>query len=1348
MRGDEKNKNGLWRACARAAFACVLAFAGAPAVADPVYSLTHITRKEGLPQSSVRAVAMDPRGFVWIGTEKGIARYDGYRFKEIASPLNAGVVVKLFVDSRGRVWTRWYGRPTTLYDPATDRWIVLETIHADSPEYIGEILETPDGRIGFTTNGHLRLFDEQAQRLVAAADVAPEPVVRYEMQYAQRLAYFRDAIWAAGHGEVVRVEGTSVTRYPVGGADIVRLWVRNDALWMCNADGVFTLRGERWEPFARAPQARMTSCLFDGAGALWMGFADAGVVRVLDGVPQDLSPYLPAYVINLQLDSRGQVWIITPGTAHRWLGNRESQFERFGFSPDSQPDNPGGIATDAFVEDANGVLWLGSEDRGLARLSAYARKVDWWVPPSPINAHVRSSLVDAEGNVWMGMNQDGVYRWNRASATWSHFAADAGDPAQLPTREVRALYSTRGGDIWAGSQRGGIVSRFDPARGHWQRHDLGTPGMVYNFLELPSGELLIGGEARITLFDPRTLRARRFDAPGGAAIRASTLARDGRVYLGTHQHGVMEWSPEHGFGRTWRETLSDPNVFAMLEDRDATLWIATWGGGLNRLRLASGEVQVISTRDGLPDDTVFGILPGKHDDLWVSTNNGIARIENCIGQPWPCTPKISILDTHSGLPFSEFDAEAYGRAPDGTLLFGGYEGLIRLDPDRLERNPRPPQLQISAVYLHGRELASPRENTALRTLEHDFGGLRVEFSALDLNEPANSRYKYRLSGHDWLALGTTPELLLTDLPSGNHLLELMGTNADGVWSAAPLKLAFRVAPPWWSSTAAWLLYLFATGVALILFVKWRERRLRSDAARLEETVAERTRELADATHARDEFYANVSHEIRTPLTLLTAAAEDLEKSQGAVAGDLMRHGDSLRRYVESLITVAHLQSSPTVSWMREDMVPYLRSLSADFARIAGRSRIALELPALECFVRSYPNALDTIFSNLLLNAIRHTPEGGTIRVSVENRADSILIKLCDTGAGIDPQLLPRLFDRGTRGGETARTSVGHGIGLNLVKQTVLALGGSIVAHNDPAGGACFTVDLPRSAADLPLASYVRAPQPAETSSDPRPAVRGPGPGKGRGSVLVIEDHDELRGVIAALFSPNYRVREARTAREGLNAARKFLPDVVICDVMLPDGEGFDIVTAIKSEAVTDHISVILLTALADEASRRRGLAGQADLYVTKPFSRELLALQVANLMNQRRRLRRVAAQEAWAAKASRQASPDKSAGFEERLLGALEALHPDPDCGVDALANYLALSRKQLERKTRYCFKCTPKLLLNRYRLDKARVLLDEGVAVGEVATRCGFASPSHFGVLYKRRFGHQPSRTPVPATD
>ena len=1334
---------------------CVLPLlgSGVRAFADPVYTLEHIGRSDGLPQSSVRAIAVDRSGFLWVGTETGVARYDGYRFKEVAPPFGNGVVMTLHVDSRNRLWVHWYGKPLTLYDPGSEQWQVLGGAGPD--DYFGGIVEDPSGTVWLSSRSELRYYDEALRHTVVAAALSSDPAARFW----QPIAFYRDRVWVGAHHEVVGfdVRKRSVVQHvPVSAPASLRLWVYRDALWLCNSAGVFRLQDDiaQWQAFYRPAKAQVTACEFDADGALWVGTSNEGAIRVLDGIEQhfraretDFTTLADNTVVGVKLDSRGQLWVITPGNAHRSLGPNAGRFERFEYSPDSQPAT-GGVAASTFVEDQSGVLWLGSEDWGLAKISPFARKARHLLPPSTINSHVRTPVVDADGNVWMGMNQDGVFRWNPATATWTHFVAAANDPSQLPTREVRAMLAARDGTIWAGSSSGGIISQYHSATGTWKRVTIGKDNLIFTLLELPNGHFMVGRDSLVTEFNPATGQSRHFPSPGEAPIRASVLSHTGHVLFGTHQGGVLEFIPGRGFARSWVKELSDLNVFSIYEDRHGVLWIGTWGGGLNRLDPESGQVQVIGTRDGLPDGTIFGILPGRHDDLWVSTYAGLARIEHCIALEWPCRPGISVFDRGNGLPFSEFDSEAAARAPGGELLFGGLDGLMAFDPDKIEKNRRPPRLQFSAMFLNDKALAPP----SVLELKHDFGSLKIEFSALDLNASANDRYRYRLSeSGDWLSLGANASIVLNNLSSGRHVLEISGTNNDGVWSESSLTLPIRVLAPWYGGTLAGFAYLALLALGVAVLVKWRERRLRDNNVRLETTVAERTRELAAANIARDEFYANVSHEIRTPLTLLIGTAEALKSNldqtqKNTLADDLVRHSDSLRRYVESLITVAHLQSSPTIAWLQEDVGLHLRGVIADFQRVAGATTIVLDAAGKHLYVRSYPNALDTIFSNLLLNAIRHTPRGGVIRTTVTEQADHVAITIVDSGSGIDPHVLASLFERGPRGASVAQTSLGFGIGLSLVKQTVLALGGSIGARNEEDGGACFTVTLPRADSSLPVASYRHAPlaiaadHPAHVPAVSAPVVAG---ASRRGSILVIEDHDELRSHIAALFSANYRVREAATVTAGLASAKTHLPDVVICDVMLPDGHGFDLVATLKADPITDHISVILLTALADEASRLRGLTGQADLYITKPFLREELELQVANLMNQRRRLRRVAARDVWVANTTSGdgKSLAKKDGFETRLLAALETLYADTDCGVDAIAGKLAMSRKQLERKTRYCFKCSPKVLLNRYRLDKAAGLLKAGVRVVDVAQRCGFTSQSHFGALFKKRFGHAPSK-------
>ena len=750
-------------------------------------------------------------------------------------------------------------------------------------------------------------------------------------------------------------------------------------------------------------------------------------------------------------------------------------------------------------------------------------------------------------------------------------------------------------------------------------------------------------------------------------------------------------------------------------------------------------------------------MPGKHNDLWVSTSAGLARIENCLVPEWPCRPGISVLDSSNGLPISEFNSEAAARAANGELFFGGDDGLLYFDPDKIELNRRAPRLQFSAMLLNDEELApfwlSAAGSTAPHLeLQHHFGTLKVEFSALDLHASINNRYRYRLSSTGkWLPLGGNATVILSNLDPGRYALQIMGANNDGVWSENPLNLAIHVLTPWYRHPLALLAYGVLLAAAMAAFIKWRERRLRANNIRLEATVAARTRELAVANSARDEFYANISHEIRTPLTLLAGTAEALKKNSDPhqdmhLADDLLRHSESLRRYVESLITVSHLNSASSVAWLGEDLAAYLRGAIADFQRVAGSRTITLGLTGGPCLVRSYANALDTIFSNLLINAIRHTPNGGVISLTVSDQGGCVAVAIVDSGSGIDPHLSAALFERGRRGASAAPSAIGHGIGLNLVKQTVLALQGTIDARNAEDGGACFIVTLPRADPGLPVAPIHRASL-AMATSKPTPGERLEGGDlagkKIRGRILIIEDHDDLRAHLVEVFSVHYRVREAATAAGGLADAKAYLPDLVICDVMLPDGQGFDVLTALRADPITDHIGVILLTALADDASRRRGLGAEADLYVTKPFQRDELEVQVANLTNQRRRIRRAAAQDLWQEKMTTgdaKRSPRKES-FESRLLAALETLHPDSGCSIETIAKHLAMSRKQLERKTHYCFQCSPNVLLNRFRLDKAVVLLRKGARILDVAERCGFGSQSHFGALFKKRFGHAPSK-------
>ncbi len=1318
--------------------------------AFPNYSLDHITVTDGLPQSSVRAIAQDERGFLWVGTEAGLSRFDGYHFKDYSPPFGHGIVSEINVDSKGRLWISWFNQRLTMYDPGIDEWTLLDVQPRLNFKYA--FLEDPDGVIWLSDGNYLSYFDETNHKSVKIADLPFDP----KLDHWQYIVWDAGIIWVNAIGELVGFDVETeavVTRLRHSSAGDRMLWKHNGTVWLCTQNGVSRLGtdGALQQVFAD-PDTVILSCAHDSDGLLWIGTADSGAIRVrADGSlehfvhdPGDIRSIATNTVRKIRHDSEGHTWLMNNGVANLYAGGG---FSHFAHSPDSAHGFLGGNAVANFFEDSSGVIWFGSEGAGLARISRYRSQFRHLEPPGEFGSHAREPAMATNGDLWIGMNQDGVYRFSRRLNSWAHFQADPDDATQLPTREVRAVLATSGGDIWA-SSKAGILSRYDADSGSWQRYPLQGSLDILGLLEHPDGKILIGRGQMLTSFDAESGVTLDYPLGGTAQVRAMALSGDGSVYVGTHGGpGVIEFLPGDGLGKEWSAEISDTNVFSLFEDRYGYLWVGTWGGGLNRLDPATGKTQVFTIDDGLPDNTIYGILP-YGDDLWVSSGAGLAKIGNCVRSEWPCQPVVLNFDASNGLPMSEFDAEAHLLAPTGEMFFGGGEGLVYFHPDDIVPNPTAPLLQIVALTLNGQSVA-PVDDHIL--LEHNFGALEITFSALDFHRPENNEYRYRLNESSaWISLGRNPNLILNNLRAGRYSVELEGSNSDGVWSELPLMLDARVLPPLYLRWPAIAAYFLAFAFLLVVFIRFRERNARAKRFVLESMVDERTQDLNRANMARDEFYANVSHEIRTPLTLLLNSIEQLatkedSREEHKVASKIKRHAESLHQYVDSLITVSHLSSSPDTEWYAEDLLLYLRNLISDLAVVANKTSIEI----VEChgdsfLVRSYPKALDAVFWNLLNNALRHTPDGGQIRISVRGGTDFLTVGISDTGPGIDVDEIDTIFDRGVRGRSDGSASIGFGIGLSLVKQTVAALGGKVNVGNNRDGGATFEVQLAAADKGLSLASYesnldveVLANSPSISEGVPA----GERTGSAKPVVLIVEDHDEMRANICDLLSDDYDLLQASTAESAIELAQQSVPDIVICDVMLAEGNGFDVLSAIKTNVATDHMAVMMLTALADEASRMTGLQHRADGYLTKPFSNDTLKLTVRNLLHERRALMRYSAMKAWR---ENTAGPDMAESskqsFESRFMAALEAHYEDPDCSIDDLARQVAVSRRQLERKTKLFFGQSPNTLLTDYRLDKAVQLLQNGYRIIDVSVRTGFGSHSHFGAIFKKRFGCSPT--------
>ncbi len=521
-----------------------------------------------------------------------------------------------------------------------------------------------------------------------------------------------------------------------------------------------------------------------------------------------------------------------------------------------------------------------------------------------------------------------------------------------------------------------------------------------------------------------------------------------------------------------------------------------------------------------------------------------------------------------------------------------------------------------------------------------------------------------------------------------------------------------------------------------------------------QVIRDQARENARLLEARSRFFAGVSHELRTPLTLISGPlahlleSPALPESARAELGVMQRSSQRLLQLVGQLLDFARLEAGHLdLHASRQDAVAFLRGVTASFRSLAERNRLTLDFDTdLDALPLTFDrDKLDRIVVNLLSNAAKFTPEGGKIRVGLREEEGFAVVEVRDTGVGIARHELPRLFDRYRRAASTAHVE-GTGLGLTLTKEMVKLHGGRVEVESEVGVGTTFSVYLPTTGVEDARAT-------PETVHDvplalPAPVDSAPGNAP---LVLVVDDDADLRLFVSSVLAGEVRVEEARDGTEALEKARDLVPDLIISDVMMPRLDGFELVAALREEKALDHIPVILLTALTGEADRLGGLRMGADEYLDKPFSPEEVRLRVRNLLARLAQHRaRVQATltappgPAPAVEASLVEVESAEDAFLRRARETVEARMEDEHYGVDALADDLGLSRRQLERKLSALVGMTPATYLKTLRLSRAAQLLRGRYGtVSEVAFAVGFANASHFARVFREAYGAAPSEWP-----
>jgi ligand-binding sensor domain-containing protein len=795
--------------------------ASAPSPQDDMPTFFHrFTKADGISQSPTLRILQDRAGFLWIGTENGLFRYDGYTFVRHASDrhdpgtLSENLVIALAQDARGRIWVGTWGGLNVL-DPATGRVTRFQHDPArpDSPgsDRVQDLAVGPDGRLWIATrDAGLDCLDPATGRFTHFRHDPSDPRSLGNDQLRDLAADRDGRLWVASRGGLDRFD-------PVTG------------------------RSERWMPGVipggALPDRQVTCVTVDPSDRVWFGTIAGALYRldprtgrfdVFRHDPSDPGSLVDSPFFALQMDSGGSLWVATQKAGLERLDPATGRCDHFLADPGNPQSLPHPQVQSLF-EDRSGILWVGTF-AGLAKLEKSGKPFHAYLGETEranglSNPSSWAVYEDRSGVLWVGTDGGGLNRRDPATGRFTAYRHRSGDPASLSSDSIQVICEDLAGRLWLGTYGGG-VNRLDPHTGRFTRYRFQkgdaaclSDDRVYSLLVEPAGTVLMGSAGGLDRIDPASgqithLLPEKWSGADRADLPVFALCRDGRgrLWVGTNGAGLYRLDPGAGTWRQYRSgtsTLAHDTVFSLYADRRGTVWTGTVGG-LCRYDEEADSFRVFTRRDGLPGDEILSIQEDDRGRLWLGGMAGLARFD-------PAAGRGRVFDRSDGLLTEEFIQGAAGRGGDGRLYFGTAEGLQYFRPDAIRDNPYMPPVVLTSFTVFNTEMKLGQPLEAVRRIELNYrqSFFAFEFAALSFMGPEKNRYRYRLEGvdEDWVEAGRRRYVAYTNVDPGTYTFQVRAANNDGIWNPEGLDVAVHLAPPFWKTV--WFRVLAVLGFIVL-----------------------------------------------------------------------------------------------------------------------------------------------------------------------------------------------------------------------------------------------------------------------------------------------------------------------------------------------------------------------------------------------------------------------------------------------------------------------------------------------------------------------------------------------------
>ena len=1355
-----------------------------------------ISTNQGLSQGDVNAIYQDNKGFMWFGTHDGLNKYNGYEFNVYkpnpnkSNSINSNLIYAITGDDKGNLWIGTTGNGLNYYNKSTGNFKHYlhnkKDINSIANNHINVLYKDKKDLLWIGTADGLDLVDLKKPKdsitfkhYNLANNKIPNSFLKNDIY-----SIFEDSknqLWI----------GSSIGLFKLSRDENGTIYFRllnsiinlpNNTTVQCITEdnfgriiigtgkGLFAFKSNFTEVF-KIQEGFYNAVQIDSKNNIWAG-SNMGLLYfdnqhhlnpptlknryIYD--PKNAASISKNIIKSLFIDTTGILWIGTNGGGINKFDPERKQFKLVKKTLD-----PNSLSYDkirSVFEDSSNNLWVGTEGGGLNILTdknddgSYSKFINLKTILKPFAieelANKKTILIGAE-------NTPGLYEITISDI--DNIKENDLKPIKEVTYSVFSILEDSNENVWIGTYSGGIY--------RWLKNKNGTGYTKDIILHSPSNSNSIPSNIIRNIYEDSNQNIWFGTGDGLSKLIPSEVSKKSPKFI------TFKNNPND------KNSISHNYILALYENKKGDFWIGTLGGGLNKIEFNSNESKVTfktyTEVNGLSNNVVKGILEDSENNLWISTNKGLSKFN-------PVNETFKNYDVNDGLQSNEFQELAFLKRKNGEMIFGGVNGFNAFYPEKIKDNPYKAKSVITNFFISNKSvnrgenvngriiLEKSIDETKSLQLKHYENNFSFEFASLHYSAPSKNKFAQKLEGFDddWIYTNSSKRFATyTNLEYGNYTLKLKSSNNDGIWEDTVTQISIDIIPPFWKTKLAYLFYTIL--ILAILFGFWRNTVTKTKRKHILELASLEQQKEEELQRLKLEFFTNISHELRTPLTLIKGPLEYLQKKGTKIKQEVVQEQYSLMqkntnyllRLVNQLLDFRKINQGKLRLVMRHsNIVAFIKEVAEPFQFLSHKQHVKLSINAKEPQLITWfdHEALEKIINNLLSNAFKFTPKNGTIDINISKgkKNNFVKIEVKDSGIGIPDNKIEAIFERFyTKKNSAKKNTEGVGIGLSFIKSLIELHQGTINVTSKTGQGTSFIVKIPAK-----KEAYINIPEISckestdtdfnrrssenesfaidlddETTDEKISKERSKSP-----VLLIVDDNEDIRTFIKQVLGEEYTIHEAENGQEGLEIAKKTIPNIIVTDLMMPIMDGLQLCEKLKTTKTTSHIPVIILTAKLSQESELEGLQHGADDYIRKPFDVELLHLKLKNILEHREQLRlRFNREITLQPKEVTVTSSDER--FLQQAIEIVEKHMMNTDFSVEMLVKGMGHSRSNLYLKFKEITGLSSSEFIRNIRLKRAVQLFESSdLSVKEIMYMTGFNTASYFAKCFKKQFGVKPS--------